>query len=978
MKGDFTRFTFRPDKRYTKVLKQQGRVDLDADWNELNDIFDRLDRTTRVDVIGECGVPIDAPGFEIALGGTGTDPDLTISAGRFYAHGLLVELPAATTYLTQPLLPDPPALNPVDGRTDSVFLDVWERHITAIEDPSIREVALGGPDTTTRVQTIFQVRITQGPRVEGPLTCDTAPMPAASGGLMKASVVPVPPGDDLCAIAPAGGFRGLENRLYRVEIHDATTPGPATFKWSRDNGSIVFPVTEFPAGQPTKVRVSRLGRDQVLNFRFGDWVEVLGDRSELAGVPGTLAQIVGIDEANRELTLSKSVSAHSTEAHPKVRRWDQPSDAIPIAPGPFVLEDGLQIEFSGAGFHTGDYWTFPARTATGQPEFPSTPQPPEGIEHFYCPLALVTWHVGGDTVAADIGLCPPKFPPLTKLRSCCCCTVTAGVGGDHPSIQAALAAVATVDGPVRICLRPGTHEVRATLVINRDDVTIEGCGALAKVIGRGPNAVFNVDSASGVAFEDIWIEGVEVVPIQARRAADLRIERSHLETRGPREAMRLQSDGLEIAGNDIRGAGIHVADGSAGVSIRGNTIANGNGPGIALGGVAAEIGVVDDRTGVVGVRILDNIIARMNNSGVATALDGDEDAGDVEDVTIAGNHISQCARVAAVKPFNSLAVGGIVMQQSHRVRVRGNQIVENGNGQIPACGMYFAECFALELDDNHIEGNGVATDSRQGAGAGTYQGGIIGIGIFPETFTVPGGNPELPSLIVPRGDPAITVRGNTVLCPSGQPLFIYGIGAMFISDNALTCTAFRQNPARLFTQPISVVNLGASYFLAGQEPSLDLIVNTNLTADPPSPEQVLTTPRILFDGRILFENNQVTFKPRVTPPPAAGITCFLATFDDVAVEGNEFVTEQSVVMLADVSAVGFTCRLTGNRFSEVPFTAFFSSMALGQQAMTSLNQATHCLFTGGIDPFQQNNQVAINALCEQLSSVFNGIVSGGQ
>ena len=34
MQGDFTRLTFDRSKHYSSVLKQQGRVALDADWNE--------------------------------------------------------------------------------------------------------------------------------------------------------------------------------------------------------------------------------------------------------------------------------------------------------------------------------------------------------------------------------------------------------------------------------------------------------------------------------------------------------------------------------------------------------------------------------------------------------------------------------------------------------------------------------------------------------------------------------------------------------------------------------------------------------------------------------------------------------------------------------------------------------------------------------------------------------------------------------
>ena len=42
MKGDFSRLTFRPDQHYSRVLQQQGRPQLDADWNEQADIQGEL------------------------------------------------------------------------------------------------------------------------------------------------------------------------------------------------------------------------------------------------------------------------------------------------------------------------------------------------------------------------------------------------------------------------------------------------------------------------------------------------------------------------------------------------------------------------------------------------------------------------------------------------------------------------------------------------------------------------------------------------------------------------------------------------------------------------------------------------------------------------------------------------------------------------------------------------------------------------
>src|ERR1035438_6154786 len=129
MKGDFTKFRFDPTKRFTRVLKQQGRVDLDSDWNEYNDIRNYLERTTRVDTLGHYGVPVEGGGFAVGFNGA----DLVFTAGRLYVEGIQCELFAATAYLTQPFLPNPPALNPVNGNIDAVYLDVWERHITGVE-----------------------------------------------------------------------------------------------------------------------------------------------------------------------------------------------------------------------------------------------------------------------------------------------------------------------------------------------------------------------------------------------------------------------------------------------------------------------------------------------------------------------------------------------------------------------------------------------------------------------------------------------------------------------------------------------------------------------------------------------------------------------------------------------------------------------------------------------------------------------------
>ena len=69
MKGDFSRQTFDARKHYSGVLMQQGRVQLDADWNEQGAIDRYRTETEAVDVIGGCGAPLHAAGFEITTDG---------------------------------------------------------------------------------------------------------------------------------------------------------------------------------------------------------------------------------------------------------------------------------------------------------------------------------------------------------------------------------------------------------------------------------------------------------------------------------------------------------------------------------------------------------------------------------------------------------------------------------------------------------------------------------------------------------------------------------------------------------------------------------------------------------------------------------------------------------------------------------------------------------------------------------------------
>ena len=231
---------------------------------------------------------------------------------------------APISYLDQPYLPDAAAFAPLppDG-TWLAFLDVWDREVTCLVDPHVVEQAVA-VDTTTRRQTAWQVRFAEAAVGD---TCDS-PNPAydaltaPSDGRLTTGAVGVPASTDPCTIAPFGGYRGLENRLYRVEIHDPGPLGTATFKWSRDNASLGASVLVIDAGRTT-LTLSRLGRDGVKRIVVGDWIEVTDDHHELHRLPGELRQVITVDEVRAEVTAGarserRRLRRHRREApHPR-------------------------------------------------------------------------------------------------------------------------------------------------------------------------------------------------------------------------------------------------------------------------------------------------------------------------------------------------------------------------------------------------------------------------------------------------------------------------------------------------------------------------------------------------------------------------------------------------------------------------------------------------------------------------------------
>ena len=150
MGGDFSRVRFQPGKHFAAVLLQQGRVQLDSDANEAESIREHRERTLVRDLLGPAAFVGD--GFALSADGD----RLTIGAGHAWIDGLLCELATDTDAAAQPDLPS--TRPPDDNGLHLAYLEVWQREVSATEDETLREPALGGPDTTVRLTKVAQVR----------------------------------------------------------------------------------------------------------------------------------------------------------------------------------------------------------------------------------------------------------------------------------------------------------------------------------------------------------------------------------------------------------------------------------------------------------------------------------------------------------------------------------------------------------------------------------------------------------------------------------------------------------------------------------------------------------------------------------------------------------------------------------------------------------------------------------------------------
>lgn len=177
-----TTSTFDPLKNRASVRLQQGVPIVDADWNELDDIHKFKLRSYLKWFVGD-GIPNEGDAFKVDAASPnavddfvikfgGTSPPATVSnfdlamrhAGRAIVDGMDVMITADLNYMSQSVVglgvPAIAAMSTGAGKI-AVYLDVWERLITAQQDPSLLLSGIG-TESCARLKREWCVRTRSG------------------------------------------------------------------------------------------------------------------------------------------------------------------------------------------------------------------------------------------------------------------------------------------------------------------------------------------------------------------------------------------------------------------------------------------------------------------------------------------------------------------------------------------------------------------------------------------------------------------------------------------------------------------------------------------------------------------------------------------------------------------------------------------------------------------------------------------------
>lgn len=545
MATDVARLSFDPARHFRGVVPQQGRVSLEAEANEQRVIDSEEQRAQIIDIVGPVGTPDD--GYAVSQG---AGPGLTIGAGTMYVGGWRVELDADLSDADQPDWLDRTPTKREGGREHVVLL-VREADVTAVEDPALYEVALGGPDGAARTRLLQRI-------LRLPTEGDTCAEAIAQDGLgwtqqglvhdpetaalLSQSRLQVtwegdPQPANPCEPTSTGGYLGAENQLIRVQLTRVGADGRFDLVWGYDDASFLYRVTADASTNPV-LTLDRTPVDDHHRPRAGQVVQALRSTAALHGTDGAvegyvaaLGGVIGVlgapyDPDTRTVQFPAPLPTAYLDADrtPQLylRIWEEQitnaEAGVPIR----LTGTGLQVTITAVGgrLHLDDHWCIGVRPATPTAVYPArylrAPQPPDGPRQWVCPLAVIEWRERELDIRQD---CRRGFQPLTELDQDGCCTIQvtpsdAAAGTLQARIDRAVASrqVSERGDRVLVCFAPGRYVLSRPLVLTKrhSNLTLRSCDASAVLAVRpGRAEAFGHGLIIAVDADNLTLSGLE-------------------------------------------------------------------------------------------------------------------------------------------------------------------------------------------------------------------------------------------------------------------------------------------------------------------------------------------------------------------------------------------------------------------------------------------------------------------------------------
>lgn len=501
MRGDFSRRDDEQKKKYSGVLHQQGRVLLDSDWNDQVSIQEYWKETLSRDVIGENVVAVPASVKDsfglLNVTRNASNVTLKLEKGRAWMSGLQLRNEDNTKVRSVPLLG-----NAQNSDREAIIVRAWQQEVSAFQDGELLlEKALGGPDTTERIENVYTLyRLPAGTKTCAELRSEMSQFAVDNENAKIKLNVKFQPTTELavddqdCPAVQAGGYRGLEHSLYRIEMLKvpqdlgAEESQKPFFKWSHVNGGLVGVGVFKDEGNGKKHFIPTQNLEAFRRSGFAHLENCFLETyrvDENTGIWtadfGALVTFDGDSLMIGKIYVGQVPSEAVNNPTPRFYRlWSGLRSAQEFKSAFKDFRDGIQLHFPNADtaeFLPGDYWTFEVRAnAPGEKpaNFDGASAPHGPVYHNAC-LGVIDWTK--QKPEDQVHDCRKVFDPLVDLRDGCCIEVF-----PEDDLAAAVRKIRQAGGGC-LCLMPGKHLVREVLDLSDTrGVVFKGLGPLCELV----------------------------------------------------------------------------------------------------------------------------------------------------------------------------------------------------------------------------------------------------------------------------------------------------------------------------------------------------------------------------------------------------------------------------------------------------------------------------------------------------------------